>query len=82
MGKHETGSSLYVLILFDPVICIYIYIYIYRYNIYIHFTLYTFAFIFENEMKERDIQNFLIFWFLTNLLWTENETKSVKTIYN
>ena len=51
----------------------YIYIYIYVY-------IYVYVYIYINETKRH--LKFRYISILTNLLRTDNETKSVKTIYN
>ena len=46
--------------------------------IFVHIYIYIYIYI----TQQRDIYDTVIFSILTNLLRTDNETKSVKTIYN
>ena len=62
----------------------YIYIYIYMYKLLMPCYLNMSENITENIIKRRDIENFVIFRFFrffTNLLRTDGETETVKTIY-
>ena len=55
----------------------YIYIYIYIY-IYVYIYIYIYIYIYKTTRHLK----FHYILILTNLLWTDNEMKSVKTIYN